>query len=290
MIKFNCPDCGQKVAVGDELAGKKGRCPKCKQVVTIPTPSAPPEPEEHGLALEDGLEAEARGTPEEDEERRKCAGCGAPMAEVLVVCPRCGMNRETGMRVGEFLFGERGSQEEEKGKRGWLLLAGGIGGGAALVILVVVLLMALLSGDKEEKPMVSKGPKVAAVKPELPPGTKTEPKQSPAEARKPEPSKEEKPRMKLPTDVIVKDYLGTVVGQISRTRDKTTLRSIEHSIRAFQALEGRFPKSLEELESAGYPPPPPPEGIRYDYDPKTGKVHFAEEERKGVSGTGTAGD
>lgn len=36
MIKFACEHCGQKIRVADEAAGKKGRCPKCKQEVTVP--------------------------------------------------------------------------------------------------------------------------------------------------------------------------------------------------------------------------------------------------------------
>ena len=36
MIKFNCPACGKKIAVQDEHAGKKARCPGCKQTITIP--------------------------------------------------------------------------------------------------------------------------------------------------------------------------------------------------------------------------------------------------------------
>ena len=36
MIKFNCPACGKKIAVQDEHAGKKARCPGCKQTIAIP--------------------------------------------------------------------------------------------------------------------------------------------------------------------------------------------------------------------------------------------------------------
>jgi len=36
MIKFSCKNCGQRIKVPDEHAGKKGRCPKCKTVVVIP--------------------------------------------------------------------------------------------------------------------------------------------------------------------------------------------------------------------------------------------------------------
>lgn len=36
MIKFCCKNCGQKFTVSDQQAGKKGKCPKCKQTIVIP--------------------------------------------------------------------------------------------------------------------------------------------------------------------------------------------------------------------------------------------------------------
>ncbi|MCS6976410.1 MAG: zinc-ribbon domain-containing protein [Gemmatales bacterium] len=36
-IKFSCPSCKKALAVKDDLAGKQGRCPNCKQVIVIPT-------------------------------------------------------------------------------------------------------------------------------------------------------------------------------------------------------------------------------------------------------------
>lgn len=37
MIKFRCDKCGQKFRVPEVQAGKKGRCPKCKNIITVPT-------------------------------------------------------------------------------------------------------------------------------------------------------------------------------------------------------------------------------------------------------------
>jgi hypothetical protein len=42
MIKFDCPHCQKKLSVKDELAGKKGPCPGCKQIVTVPAAGAAP--------------------------------------------------------------------------------------------------------------------------------------------------------------------------------------------------------------------------------------------------------
>ena len=46
MIRFACPGCGAVYTVGDEKAGKTGKCPKCAAQFEIPTPSpaAPPPP------------------------------------------------------------------------------------------------------------------------------------------------------------------------------------------------------------------------------------------------------
>ena len=40
MIKFKCPHCGKEVSAGDENAGKKGRCPGCKELFVIPAAAA----------------------------------------------------------------------------------------------------------------------------------------------------------------------------------------------------------------------------------------------------------
>ncbi len=44
MIKFKCPNCGKDVSAGDEHAGKKGRCPACKELFTIPAAKPAPAP------------------------------------------------------------------------------------------------------------------------------------------------------------------------------------------------------------------------------------------------------
>jgi len=51
MIRLNCPACGHGLQVKEAHAGKRGRCPKCNQVVVVPTPppshqTAPPSEDE----------------------------------------------------------------------------------------------------------------------------------------------------------------------------------------------------------------------------------------------------
>jgi phage FluMu protein Com len=36
MIKFNCKKCGQKLSVPETRAGKKGKCPRCKNIIVVP--------------------------------------------------------------------------------------------------------------------------------------------------------------------------------------------------------------------------------------------------------------
>jgi hypothetical protein len=47
MIAFNCPTCGNKLGVHDNAAGKRGKCPNCHQIVTVPTVSDVPVAKSH---------------------------------------------------------------------------------------------------------------------------------------------------------------------------------------------------------------------------------------------------
>ena len=41
MIHFNCSACGKDLKVKDDLGGKKGACPHCRQSITVPAMVAP---------------------------------------------------------------------------------------------------------------------------------------------------------------------------------------------------------------------------------------------------------
>jgi predicted Zn finger-like uncharacterized protein len=44
-ISFACPECKVQIEVDDEFAGLAGQCPRCQQVITIPSPNMPkPKP------------------------------------------------------------------------------------------------------------------------------------------------------------------------------------------------------------------------------------------------------
>ena len=70
------------------------------------------------------------------------------------------------------------------------------------------------------------------------------------------------------------DYVGAV-GKAKKSSDKRlNLANMQNVIKQFKAVEGRYPKALNELVTEGYfpRPPSPPRGMRYVYNPKTGQV------------------
>jgi len=35
-IRLTCPECGKELSVRDELAGRRGKCPGCGGIITVP--------------------------------------------------------------------------------------------------------------------------------------------------------------------------------------------------------------------------------------------------------------
>jgi hypothetical protein len=58
MIRFACPHCGKEVSAADDHAGKKGRCPRCREVFVIPSPRA---------AIKPAPAAERRSRPDDND-------------------------------------------------------------------------------------------------------------------------------------------------------------------------------------------------------------------------------
>jgi hypothetical protein len=75
-----------------------------------------------------------------------------------------------------------------------------------------------------------------------------------------------------PKPVESKGYLETVVGQPRKVKQQMTVYSAMECIKAFYALEGRYPKDLDELKGQDLAAPPPPTGMKYAYDPQTGNI------------------
>lgn len=67
-------------------------------------------------------------------------------------------------------------------------------------------------------------------------------------------------------------YLHTIVTAPQRVKQTLDVAAVRQCIQAFVALEGRYPKDLQELAQRDMAVPPPPQGYEYEYDPNTGEV------------------
>jgi phage FluMu protein Com len=80
MIKFQCSQCGKKIGVKSEAAGKRVRCPRCTTVNAVPVPAPVDEPPAE--AYNPLLEALAQ-----DSQRQSAAPEPPAIEEVAVAAP-----------------------------------------------------------------------------------------------------------------------------------------------------------------------------------------------------------
>ena len=97
-MKFSCPACGKTLNVRDEYAGKKARCPGCKEVLTVPH-----SPEAADAATEQAVS-----------ETSTCPNCGASLAEGAVFCVSCGYDLRTG-KLLETVTGGGSEGDDDEG-------------------------------------------------------------------------------------------------------------------------------------------------------------------------------
>lgn len=104
MIKFKC-QCGRVLKVKDEGAGKRVRCPGCKQVVQVPTKA-----EEEAVAgdpsghivdkapddVDFGLQDFGQQDRQEAEPTKHCPACHVALPQSAVICTTCGYDFRTG--------------------------------------------------------------------------------------------------------------------------------------------------------------------------------------------------
>jgi len=89
MISFRCKNCNQKIRTSEANAGKKGKCPKCKQAVVIPSAVEKAAPPVDPVLV---LQATSAGGADPAE----CTMCGHKIAipqgmeGQLVECTQCG--------------------------------------------------------------------------------------------------------------------------------------------------------------------------------------------------------
>jgi hypothetical protein len=72
------------------------------------------------------------------------------------------------------------------------------------------------------------------------------------------------------------DYLGAVAKGKKKSEATIGALQVGPVIQQFQAAEGRYPKSLQELVDQKYLPalPAAPNGMKADYNPETGEFSF----------------
>ena len=133
----------------------------------------------------------------------------------------------------------------------------------ALVMLIVSGLLLCGCGPKPEPPAAEPQPPDTTTGP-APPAEETKPAEPPEQKPAPEPadSAAKKP----------KGYIETVVSQPARMKIKFDNLALKQSLEAYKAMNGEYPKTLDDLKKEGMPAPPPPAGKKYEYDPKTGTV------------------
>ena len=147
-ISVTC-ECGKQFKVKDELAGKRGKCSSCGQVLSIPTLASSADPE--------------KATPAP---LRACPACWEALQPNAVICLHCGHDLRTGKQVPQAKPSEpaapaRPSAEASAGAKlvspsrlPWLI------SGVSAFLLIVVSAMWLMSGGNTRARTVEDGSNV----------------------------------------------------------------------------------------------------------------------------------
>src|SRR6266849_5077715 len=89
-LKFSCPHCRKGIRVKEELAGKKGKCPACHQVLTIPIVPRSGAPTPAKPTTESDIEALALAALAEKEKTKPSPGPdSASSQKIEFPCPMC---------------------------------------------------------------------------------------------------------------------------------------------------------------------------------------------------------
>ncbi len=104
-------ECGAKLKVSATAAGKKGRCPECQTILTIPVPHDEPSEDSGGPiglapgldenSLLDELAAQAKSAPQAappagGKTSQPCPACESAIPDGAALCASCGYNLLTG--------------------------------------------------------------------------------------------------------------------------------------------------------------------------------------------------
>jgi hypothetical protein len=132
-IVVSC-SCGKRFKVPDELAGKRGKCQACGQVVAVPK-AAP----------------EAPATPASTTPARACPTCRKPLAANAVICVACGLDLRSGKQLtpAKPAAPARPTAPAPASPWLWIALAAGGVGLAGLGVIVAVLAWLFVAGGPD---------------------------------------------------------------------------------------------------------------------------------------------
>jgi hypothetical protein len=89
-LKFSCPHCRKGIQVKEELAGRKGKCPYCHQLVRIPSAATSSAPSPAKRSTESDIEALALAALGEKEKTKPGPGTdSANSKKIEFQCPMC---------------------------------------------------------------------------------------------------------------------------------------------------------------------------------------------------------
>jgi hypothetical protein len=109
MLEINCPSCGRRLKLNDNLRGKQIRCPACKQVFRVQGPAAKAAPPQK-QAVKPRASAPPpapRPPPPEVEDRDDLADVGVkadPEKQARSIARRCGSVLQTAFAVNLIAF------------------------------------------------------------------------------------------------------------------------------------------------------------------------------------------
>jgi DNA-directed RNA polymerase subunit RPC12/RpoP len=113
--------CGAVLELTLDMAGKRGKCPKCGAAVTVPEherllqlmkearaahmpkgaeEKKPPAPKPAMREEEFGSLTLANDEPKAKPEARHCPTCGHTVSAEAIICVNCGTNVKTGRKIG----------------------------------------------------------------------------------------------------------------------------------------------------------------------------------------------
>jgi hypothetical protein len=101
-MRTSCPACSKPLSLADNLAGKRVRCPACKEVFPVPMPEEPAFDQPASTDISDApmpVRATApaavkKGPPPLESARRTCPECGALLTADAFECTQCDWTSE----------------------------------------------------------------------------------------------------------------------------------------------------------------------------------------------------